>query len=172
MKKIFNLLLCVAIVFTFVNCTLRNNKTMQNSTKTETVKSEIKQNEDFNKFIARFHFDSIFQMSRLADVVEGFNSDDYLDKYAEMMGRYDPVNNPDEQLVIDPYIWKGAELLDVLDCVNDAYHSDRFAKEYEFPCDSVANEKLYIESSSVIYECSYKLRNGVWINSNIRIYCF
>lgn len=153
MKMLFNLFLFGIIALTFTNCNFCK-KTFVNTCESyinADLKNDVK--EEFNVFITRFHSDSIFQRSRIADTVNGFNSN-----------VYNPLNDTDEQ-----YIWNYDDIIVELGLIDIDYYNDDYQKLYEFPSNSVVLEIIQIDASSCRYICKYELYNNVWMLTSLDV---
>lgn len=156
MKKYINLLLCGLFVTTFANCNLLNNKSAQvEQTQIKVSESKKQSKEDFDKFVERFHSDTVFRISRSAErLVKNYNF------WKEFF--------PDTGIEEADLLWgKLRETVHFLDSASRAYFSDRFEKTIEIKNDSIAwvtmkmDARDFCSSSYII--CRYKLNDGLWV---------
>lgn len=151
MRNLINLLLCGLILLVFAKCNMHNNKSAQTVQQQEASEQNITQKENFNKFIVRFHSDSIFQISRSTEMLVRDIS------YYKNIPEYS-----------DDLLWgKLDEMLYLLKLTDKAYYSSKFQKKYEFTSDSIALETLKMDTgdfaTSSYIQCKYKLDDGLWI---------
>ncbi len=155
MKKVFNLLLCVSAVAIFVNCNLHSNKSAKAVQSPQAEALQTSQKEDFNKFIERFHTDTVFRISRSAErLVKNYN----------FWKEYFPDTGVEEANLL----WgKLRETIHFLDTASQAYFSDKFEKTIEIKNDSIAWVTMKMEAGDFCSDsyiiCKYKLNDGLWI---------
>ena len=144
MRKIIPILLFVCICFA---CT--NSKPNADNTDIITSQSLV-DGEPFSEFIEKFHSDSLFAMTRIAEKTEGFNSD---------LVEFDSLK---DDFVGGECFWTKEEMRTDWSYVSYIRQlKDEYKVKYEMRNDS-AFECVYIPESDCFIDLIFKLKNKEW----------
>ena len=144
MKKItylFFLIVCIA-------CSNSNTHSVSqiNDSIIQTSKEE---KEDFYTFIEKFHEDSLFAFTRLADRISGSNSDVF---------EYDSIGN----VYNDEYLWSNSEIQKELFFCKYQRKDKEFRTKYKID-GNYAEECIYIPNSSLQIFLKFQNKEDKWI---------
>lgn len=144
MRKIIPVLLFVCICFA---C----NNSKPNADNTDNITSQsLVGGEPFSEFIEKFHSDSLFAMTRIAEKTEGFSSD---------LVVFDSLQ---DDFVGGECFWTKEEMRSDWCYINYIRQiKDEYKVKYEMRNDS-AFECVYIPESDCLIDIIFKLKNKEW----------
>ena len=136
------------VCFTLFFACSENRQSIQKNIRKKTEvpnHSNVLQDESFKVFIKKFHSDKHFMESRIAKIVTGFNSDDYVV----------------DDTITGAFKWDKQDIIFYMHEVNDAYKSIKYIKKYTMLSAKEQEEYIYIPDSGCFYKCIFQF-NEKW----------
>ena len=144
MKKI------IYLIFAFIICeSCSNSKTQEVASLNDTISNQkLNEKEDFSLFIEKFHEDSLFALTRMADKIPGSNSDVI---ELDSMGNMHNLE----------YTWSNSEIRKELYWCKYQRKNKEFRVKYQIKENS-AEECIYLPNSSLRMNLTFENKQNKW----------